>query len=242
MLWARDKAKSIFKFLVDYVLPHRCMGCSVLTESSNAICGNCLQKLDFITKPYCYICGTKFTFNLQERTLCGKCIQKPPKYDIGRSLLDFNQHSKNLIHSFKYNDKTTYAKFFAKLLVQKYKEEIGHIDIVVPVPMHRIKRLFRYYNPAEILAKEISNLIQKPIIPDLLLKTKWTKSQSSLSKAKRKKNLSGSIEFNKKYNIANKSILLIDDVHTTGTTSDSCSLILKKKKALKVALFTIAKT
>ena len=108
--------------------------------------------------------------------------------------------------------------------------------------MNRIKRIFRQYNPPQILALELSHKLKIKMIPDLLVKTKWTKPQTKLSRVQREKNLSGSIEFNSKNKIKGKNILLVDDVKTTGTTSNHCSYILKKNGANQVILITIGST
>ena len=131
---------------------------------------------------------------------------------------------------------------FAKLLLARYEADIEDIDIIVPVPMHRLKRLLRHYNPAQVLAKEISLLLNKKMIADILIKTKWTKPQTTLSKIARKQNLKNSLTVNKKHNIKGAKILLVDDVRTTGTTSNACSNLLKKAGAKNVKLLTIGAT
>lgn len=230
----------ILSAIINYALPFRCSACSELTDQENGVCAKCFQGLDFITAPYCNICGFPFEFVLEGQYSCAKCVASPPKYAISRSLFKFDQQSKRLVHAFKYNDKTTHAKMFAKLIWARYKLDLQDIDIVAPVPMHRWKRVFRNYNPAQILASELAKLLEKPIIPDLLIKTKWTKSQTGLSKIGRSKNLTGSIKLDNKYKIQGKVILLVDDVKTTGTTSDLCTYILKKSGATAVKLVTIS--
>jgi len=173
---------------------------------------------------------------------CGKCIADPPKYELARSLFKFDFNSKKLIHGFKYNDQTSNAKLFSKLLISRYKEDFADIDLVVPVPMHRFKRIIRNYNPPQILAEHIAKSISAKIISDVLIKTKWTKPQTSLTQAQRKQNLSGSVNINKKYNIKGKIILLVDDVRTTGVTSNTSSAILKNAGPKAIKLITIGKT
>ncbi len=131
---------------------------------------------------------------------------------------------------------------FAKLIVARYKKEIQEVDLVIPVPMHRIKRIFRQYNSAQILAKDISDLLKIPMVPDVLIKTKWTKPQTKLSKYEREKNLSGSLVFNMKRIVKGMKILLIDDVRTTGTTCNTCARLLKTAGATSVKLVTVGAT
>ncbi len=226
--------------ITDYALPHRCATCSVLTENSNGLCSKCFSRLNFIASPYCDICGVSFDFEMEERLSCGNCIVEAPKYDLGRALFKFDNESKGVIHAFKYNDQTIYAKMFAKLLLARYRAEVADVDLIVPVPMNRFKRIFRNYNPPQILSKEISKILALPMAPDLLIKTKWTKAQTALSKIERVRNLRNSLKINKKYDIKGKKILLVDDVRTTGTTANTCAKLLKKAGANQVNLLTIA--
>ena len=174
--------------------------------------------------------------------MCAGCIAKSPYYDSARSLLKFDIHCKKIIHAFKYSDKTGHAKIFAHALVAQYGLELKNIDFVVPVPMHRLKRILRYYNPAQLLALELSKILNIPMIPDLLIKTKWTKPQSALSRVQRKTNVIGSIKVNPAKICRKKNLLLIDDVKTTGATANYCAKLLKRSGAKYVALVTIATT
>lgn len=234
--------RSLLSNIVNYVLPHRCSSCASLTEQTNGICAKCFHRLNFITNPYCNICGFPFEFSIEGQNSCAKCVSSPPKYDISRSLLKFDQSSKHLIHAFKYNDKTTHAKMFARLMIARYKSELLDVDLVVPVPMHRWKRVFRNYNPAQVLAGELAKLLGKPMIPDLLVKKRWTRSQTGLSKEGRSRNLSGSIVIGKSDELKGKIILLVDDVKTTGATGNLCSSILKKSGASCVIFIAISMT
>lgn len=226
---------------INYIFPFRCSSCSNLTDSSDGICASCWPKFNFITKPYCAICCEKFQVNLGEELICGRCISHKPKVDMMRSLLEFSSETKKIIHKFKYNDKTSLGRFFAKLLHNRFKQELKDADLIIPVPMHKLKRIFRNYNPPQILANELAKQMDKKMLPELLIKKKMTKSQVGLTRMQRAKNLSGSFEVNKKFDITGKVILLVDDVLTTGATSNECSKILKKAGAMRVKLVTIAK-
>ncbi|HJD56881.1 ComF family protein [Candidatus Tisiphia endosymbiont of Ptychoptera albimana] len=242
MLHYVHKISRLYDYLIDYILPARCLSCTEMTETKEDFCQNCWKKLDFITKPYCIICGSRLDISILDNMCCAKCFQHKPCYDKSRSLIKFNEHSKKIIHAFKYQDKTILAKTFSKLFYTHYNSEIQDIDLIIPVPMNRFKRLFRMYNPALILALEISKLARKSFSPDVLIKSKWTKSQTFLSKKEREKNLSNSLILNKKYQIIGQKILLVDDVLTTGTTVNKCAKILKDSGAECVYVMTIAMT
>jgi ComF family protein len=196
----------------------------------------------FIAKPYCILCGKKLDISIFENMECAKCIGQKPTYTLARSLVKFDEYSKKVIHAFKYHDKTGLAKVFAKLILQRYGPEVFNADLIAPVPMHKLKRLFRLYNQSHILAKEIAKLLKKPLQPDLLIKSKWTQPQASLSKLEREKNLSNSLKFNTRYSIKGKNILLVDDVLTTGTTVTKCTKLLKHAGANSIYVLTIAMT
>ena len=225
--------KGLVANITNFVLPHRCASCSELTEQGDGLCSDCFSKLDFISAPYCKICGYPFEFEIENQFECGKCIVESPEYDVARSLFKFDFNSKKIIHGFKYNDQTSSAKLFSKLLISRYKDDFQDADLVVPVPMNRFKRIFRNYNPPQVLGKQIADSLEIKEVPDLLIKTKWTKPQTKLTKTLRQKNLQGSLVINKKYNIKGKIIILVDDVRTTGTTSNMCSVILKKSRSKK---------
>jgi ComF family protein len=143
-------------------------------------------------------------------------------------MLKFDDQSKKTIHRLKYYDRTGIAKSFAKSLYSIYRKEIDSFDFLIPVPMHRLKRMLRFYNQAFVLAKEISLMSNKPILSDVLLKTKWTKPQASLSQKARNQNLKGSFEIQNATKIQGKKIILVDDVATTGSTAKACAQELKQ--------------
>lgn len=234
--------KKIYYYIIDYILPPRCLSCCEMTESTEDFCGNCWNNLNFISKPYCIICGRRFDIPISHGVSCSECLRNKPYYDTSRSLMKFDEYSKKIIHAFKYKDKTVLAKTFAKLLYNQYHQELHDIDWITPVPMNRFKRLFRMYNPPFLLAIEIGKLLKLQVIPDILIKSKWTKSQTYLSKWQREKNLAGSFVLNKNYQVSGKKILLIDDVLTTGTTISKCSKILKDAKVEYIYVMTIART
>jgi len=179
--------------------------------------------------------------DFSEVNICAACVIARPKIDMIRTLLEFSPETKKLVHNFKYHDKTSLAKLFAKLINNRFSEDLKDIDVITPVPMHKLKRIFRGYNPPQILAQELSKKLAKPFLPNLLIKKRLTKNQVGLAKKGRTKNILDSFELNKNFNIQDKVILLVDDVITTGATTTECTKILKRGKAGSVKLVTIAR-
>lgn len=233
---------AIYKTVIDYILPPRCLSCKELAFGADGFCAPCFNKLNFITMPQCQICGYALAILIAENMICGKCSFEKPVYDKARSLLKFDQNIQKLIHNFKYYDNTSAAEIFAKLIYTKYKTELFDIDYIIPVPMHKLKRLLRMYNQAQILAKELSVISNKPLRSDILIKTKFTRSQARLSKIERQRNLTGSMKAASNINLKNKSVLIVDDVMTTGSTVSKCAKLLKTIGAKKIYVVTIAMT
>lgn len=212
-------------------------------QETGGFCGACWSQLNFITKPYCRICCFEFGFDPGDgNDICLKCNTTPPSYNLARSALRFDEYSKKLIHALKYHDSTFIASNFAKIIVNMHKEIILGADFIIPVPMHKWKRLFRLYNQSQILASALAKETSIKMLPDVLMKIKHTKSQTGLSKKQRQENLKGSIVVVKKDIIKGKKIILIDDVMTTGSTVDLCASKLKKAGAKEVIVICIART
>ena len=231
----------MLSYLFKFLLPKKCSICSDHIDELSDFCHECFSDLSFSNEPWCNICGSRFEYTVQGKMICGLCIQHKPSYDIARHLLIFNDDSKKSIHHLKFCDKTIFAEIYAKLLFNKFQDIIKEYDLIVPVPMYFFKRLFRMYNQAQLLGlylSKISGLEMKYS----LHKTKWTKSQSSLKASERAKNLQSSFKVQDISQIKGKSIILVDDVYTTGSTSKLCAQELKKAGARKVMVLTIAKT
>jgi ComF family protein len=228
--------------LINYIFPARCLSCSEYIDNSANFCSNCWNKFHFIKEPYCSICSYQFEniFTCQNQ-ICLACQKSPPNYDFARCLLKYDESNKKLIHNFKYYDKTIIAKPIAKILVSRYMDDIGEIDIIIPAPMNKLKRLNRLYNHAQTLADEVGSLLEKKVRSDILVKVKHTKPQSILSKQNRMKNLVGSIEIQHNLEILDKRILFVDDIMTTGSTASLCAGLLKKAGAKQVIVLCIAR-
>lgn len=229
--------------LINYLLPICCSYCSNLLSNKALVCHECWPKLTFISAPLCACCGYPFNLNIsdEKNSLCLNCIQNPPHYDSARSLIKYDDISRKIIHHFKYYDKTHLAEYFSQLLQSQMNNNTEY-HMVIPIPMHRLKRLFRLYNPAQILAQSLGNRLSLPVRCDILSKTKLTKTQTKLTKKQRIKNLRGSFKIHKAEHIKGKSIILVDDVITTGTTIELCAKLLRQAGAAEIHVCSIART
>lgn len=234
--------KKAIEILGSIIFPYYCVLCNIQECDNYGFCIECWKKLIFINPPFCYVCGRMLELNLENKITCLKCIMHKNHFDHARSLFYFNDASQQLIHHIKYYDKTYSLKLLSKLVAVNYKDFYSVCDLIIPVPMHKSKRLKRLYNQAQVIGSYISQSLGIPIRNDILLKHKTTIAQSDLTAKQRKNNLKNCFTVHQKFRIKNKNILLIDDVMTTGTTINRCSEMLKKHGADQVLCFTIAST
>jgi ComF family protein len=155
-------------------------------------------------------------------------------------VLRYNHTSKDMLHRFKFEDKTQYAKRFAKLIHTSYSAIIKEAQLIIAVPQHKKRLKQRRYNHAALIAYEIAKIADKQFSPNALQKLRYTSLQANLGYAQRQQNLQNAFLANS--NVQDKVILLVDDIMTTGATASECALALKKAGALKVFVTTIART
>ncbi|ALA61896.1 double zinc ribbon domain-containing protein [Rickettsia amblyommatis] len=117
-----------YNYPIDYILPQRCLSGAEILGGSGEFCSDYWKKLEFIARPYCSIYRQRFSIKIFDNCICGNCYSNKPNYEFARSLFKFNEHSKKIVHQFKYQDKTIFAKTFAKLLYNRYSEDIKDID------------------------------------------------------------------------------------------------------------------
>lgn len=229
---------NILQTLLGLFFPKICLSCDErLSESEQFICSICFNSLRFL-EDICPICGAPETTEN-----CNVCKTNEFLFDKARSVFMFNKIVQNIIHEFKYNEMTRIAKFMGALS-QEYLERFqpfDHIDYIVPVPLHKVKKRSRGFNQAEYIAREISKNMNSKYLPMLIKRKRFTETQTKLNKEQRKKNVSLAFKINLKYEIKGKNILLVDDVFTTGATANSIAAALKEKQVNKVFVFTIGR-
>ena len=234
-----------FKKLINLILPPRCINCGKIVDEDNSLCVDCFNKMRFISKPYCQICGTPFESSDDlAQSICGKCLSKKRKnFALERSAFIYDESSKNILLSLKFRDKISYAPTIAKLMLQAGADIFNeNPDLIIPVPLHYMRLLQRKYNQSAMLASEISK--QTGIKTDLfsLKRCKNTTPQVKFAGRERVKNVRGAFMVKNPQNIKDKSIVLIDDVMTTGSTLKECAIVLKKAGAKKIYALTAART
>lgn len=207
------------------------------------VCHECWRKIYWISRhSSCEICGAPMQYKLHK--ICDQCMLDPPIYDKAISVYKYDDFSKRPILSLKNHDATYLSKVFAKWIYRLAKDEICSSDIIIPVPIHVKKLQKRMYNQSYLIARDLQKLSKVPVNAFVLEKSKNTLPQEGLTREMRLKNVVESFSINDKIKqiVNGNSVILVDDVITTGATANECSRILKENGAKSVILLTIAKT
>nr|WP_295734459.1 ComF family protein [uncultured Bartonella sp.] len=228
---------------MNFLFPPTCPGCGVFVEKTGTICPECWKQLHFITKPYCPVMGTPFTYDQGEGFLSGEAIQSPPPFTRARSVVAHFGLARSLVTRLKYGDRTELAPFMAEWMTIAGKELIESADIIVPIPLHYRRFLKRTYNQATELSRNIARSTGKPLQPFVLKRQKNTRQQVGLLKKARQRNMIGAfiVPEKEKAKIKDKRVLLVDDVFTTGATVRSATKALLRGGAKSVDVLTFSR-
>ncbi len=184
-----------------------------------------------------------FEFDHGAETLCAVCARERPVFGRARAVMRYNEHSRDLILGFKHADRTFAAPAFARWMVRAASGLIKDADLVVPVPLHRLRLWRRRYNQSALLTLIIAKLAGKPAVPDLLVRKRATPSQGRLSAPQRRANVRGAfaVRAQRRDLLADKRVLLVDDVMTTGATVSASARVLLRAGAAAVDVVTLAR-
>lgn len=233
--------------LANIIFPNRCLGCgSMEIEKEREFCPPCWGELIFLKEPYCSCCGLPFIFDdgldASNQSLCDYCNKNNPAYDKARCLFVYNNVIKKPILSLKHYDNTQYAKTFAKLIARMQPELCQEVDLIVPIPLHWKRLILRQYNQAALIAKHLGNILAKSVDYKNLIRSTNTKSQGHQSRKNRQTNVENAFKLKEQAAFKDKSILLIDDVMTTGSTLHEAAKTLKQTKPKRVYCLSIARS
>lgn len=220
-----------------------CISCGkpIKRGTPYALCNGCVRRLHWVEEEACNRCGKPLRAIGKEQ-LCNDCFNAAREFQSGMTCTRFGFEEREIIHRFKYRNKQHYCEPLACLLYEKLLAGSLEIDLLVPVPMHKMKERARGYNQAALLATALSKRSGHPVRTDLLLKVSETPSFSQLGAEDRKKATDGAYQVNKKWEqlLSGKAVLLIDDVFTTGSTANACSKALRDAGADRVFVMTFS--
>ncbi len=251
----------IFKFMtfqrgidwgIDLVYPKRCAGCDTPLPPGQPIelCDTCTSSLPWLNPPFCQRCGDDFRVpseadaeQFANRT-CVRCRESPPAYSVARSALKYEGAARAAIHALKFHGRKALGRSLALILEQgfrKFPEIAENAQGILPVPLHPQRQRERGFNQAAVLAKALSPRLGLQYLNGAVARLRVTPPQVGLDRQARIHNMQGAFEVMNEGAIFDKTLLLVDDVMTTGATVSACAQALTKSGAREVRIITFAR-
>lgn len=234
---------------LDVLLPPQCLTCDAQVDAPGQLCAECFGRTAFITDPCCGRCGAPFEAAGQDARYraaaltCGKCQEQPPPWGRARAALRYDDQTRRIVLPFKYGDRTEIAKALAPHMARAGSALLRGADVLVPVPLHRLRLLSRRYNQAALLAQALSRLSGRPAALDALRRTRATQQLAHMSPKSRDAEVAGAFAVRPRRlaRIEGAQVLLIDDVLTSGATAAACARALLAAGAAGVDLLVAAR-
>ena len=226
--------------VLSLVYPPRCFVCRTMGTAS-CLCGACADAIAPVTDPKCHHCGHP----CDDGGPCSNCRFRRPLFVRGRALGGYEGVLRDALHRFKFHDRPGLAEPLGVRLAAFARAEAAilnalQFDALVPVPMHPVRKRLRGYNQSERLARVVARDLGLPLQVHWLVRPRPTRPQVGLSGPSRQTNLRGAFAVPNSANVAGKTLLLIDDVTTTGATLNECAGALKDAGAQAVFALTLA--
>lgn len=224
--------------ILDILYPRICPICNEIVSQRGAdICRSCERKLTYVGDSYCMRCGKPVG---EDAEYCGDCMRIDHEYDEGCAALVYDEYMSKSIYRFKYNGKKEFAKFYARVMHERLGHMIDawHVDGIIPVPVHKDKLCKRGYNQAALIAKELSARTKIPMYDHIVSRRLATAASKNLGAKERQNNLKKAFIVDRNV-VKLDSVLIVDDIYTTGATVDAMARILKDSGVSKVYFATL---
>jgi ComF family protein len=240
------RLRQVASALLDLCFPRRCAGCEQiwLLSQQGYWCSSCLEQIPWVQAPLCPGCGRPFPNSPDAPNhLCEQCLRGEFAFDAAHSALTYTGAIRDRIHQLKFGGQLHWVPALADLLLQT--AEAGPLfcqaELIMPVPLHLKRLKQRGFNQSGLIAQALGKRCALPVPWGILVRHRFTQPQTRLGRNERLKNVQGAFSVDGPSLVKGRSILLIDDVFTTGTTLNECARVLKKAGARKVQALTIAR-
>jgi ComF family protein len=234
-------ARASLRPVLDFALPPRCPGCGTITAEPHRFCLSCWSQLAFLGEPCCARCALPFDYGQGEDAVCGACLADPPAFDRMRAAVAYGDIPRRVALKLKYGGRPGVAETIARFMER-------HLDgpadaILAPVPLHRWRIWKRGYNQAALIASALARRAGAEARLDLLERVKHTPPLKGLNPQERRDAVRGAFRLaaQHKASVRGRTIVLIDDVYTSGATANGCAQMLKRAGAAEVGVLTWAR-
>ena len=230
--------------VLSVALAPACAACDRVLDEPTAgpVCQACWAGVRPVVHPLCAACGdplASWRVLSAAEGRCPRCRRRPPAFDAARAAGEYDGDLRAILHAFKYDGRRSLARPLAALMRDRAGDLLRDVDLVIPVPLHRWRRLRRGFNQADELAHRLGLPVRR-----VLRRSRATRPQAGLQPAGRRRNVRGAFElawFARPSDVCDRCVVLVDDVRTTGATLDACALVLKAAGAREVRALTAAR-
>jgi ComF family protein len=225
------------RWALDFALPPRCAGCGVVVTDVHSFCPECWKQVEFLGDGGCATCG--MPLQATDSETCGACLARPPRIARTRAAVAYGELPRGLAIRLKYGRKVAIARTMARYMAPLVSRD-GNA-ILVPVPLHRSRLWRRGFNQSALVARELSRRLSIATEPFALRRVQRTPPLKGMSPLQRRKTVAGAFRIANKGAVAGKTVILVDDVLTTGSTAEACARALKRAGAARVELVSWAR-
>lgn len=228
--------KSLAGLAVDFALPPRCAGCGEMVAQQGSFCATCWPELQWLGNSGCQSCGMPLTVTDMET--CGRCLAEPPKIDRIRAALAYDEKARGVALKLKYGRKVGLARVMARYM-GPLKGEWNDEALLVPVPLHRWRLWNRGFNQSGEVAKALAKMWGVEVAHDALIRTRRTQPLKGMNPGRRREMVRGA--FRADASVKGRTVVLVDDVITSGSTAEACARALRKAGARRIELICWAR-
>lgn len=229
---------SIGRLLLDFALPPRCPGCGDIIEEVGSFCAPCWSQMEWLGNGGCDRCGLPLSGT--ELNNCGRCLADPPKLDRMRAAVAYDELPRTIALKLKYGRKVALARVMARYMAP-LRGDWGGEAILMPVPLHRWRLWGRGFNQSTLVAKELGRLWDLPAESGILRRIRRTRPLKGLNHVQRRKAVAGAFKARPSESLKGRTVVLIDDVLTSGSTAEGCARALRRAGAGRIELICWAR-
>ncbi len=237
--------KALSNTFLGFLYPECCQICSEAsaTPESGYVCDACRAGIQRIERPFCERCGLPVSGEVTGTFQCPNCHELELYFASARSVFAARGVGRDLVHRFKYHRALWFEPLFETLLREIALPEIstGQWDAILPVPLHALKQREREFNQADRLARLLGRSTGVPVHGGALRRTQHTETQTHLTRAERNRNVRSAFEWRGEWPSQWRRVILVDDVLTTGATTNACARVLRRAGAEHVSVWTLAR-
>lgn len=240
------KLRHLGTFLLDLLYPRVCPVCGEASDrEGRSVCWRCLSSLPLIdaSVPRCRICGLVPDGCVDSDFVCDACLHERPAFDMARFAMRYEDDAKALVHTLKYHGGSWLSPDLCDILegCARASFDVGAIDAIIPVPLSPARFRRRRYNQTELLARGLSSRLNVPASSRLVARTRNTPSQTHMTADERRRNVKGAFAVTEPSLVRARTLLVVDDVMTTGSTMSEIAAALKGAGAWRVWAIAIAR-